>query len=64
MDDAAPLDPKDPYIVAPIDKDFFIWQKKGSEFKECNENNIKQPQTHPKGKVLKDHDKILFYMKR
>jgi len=63
LDEVSPVDPKDALILAPKDKDFFVWQKKGSEFKECNKTNMEQHRTHKKGKALTDKKKIDYYMK-
>ena len=54
----------DAFLLAPKDKSFFVWQKTASEFKECNQTNLRKAQKHPKGQMLKDKKQIAAYMTR
>ena len=54
----------DNLVLVPKDKDFFEWQKQASEFKSCNQTNVNQKQSHPKGKKLTNQKEIDAYMKR
>ena len=62
--DLTPVDAANKFLLAPKDRDFFVWQKSASEFKNCIEENIKEKRTHPKGRRLTDTKKIEAYMTR
>ena len=59
-----PVDAADPFLLAPKDKDFFVWQKSASEFKSCNADNVQKSSPHGKGKQVTNQTDIKAYMTR